>query len=217
MPVIHVLNAEQMLGNISVAKYNGADGVFLVNHGCITFQQLLGFYAEAVETYPDFWIGLNCLDLPSHEVFGNVPGTVHGIWADNGGICDTDVGYAKLVYRSRRRSSFTGMYFGGVAFKGYRVEDPKTAAKRAANYMDIVTTSGPRTGQAASREKIISMKEAIGDKSLAIASGVTVDNVQDFLPYVDYFLVATGISSSFHELDPVKVFNLAKAIHEYAN
>lgn len=215
MPVIHVLNTEQMLRNIEISKSHGADGVFLINHGSMSSERLIELHAESVEIYPDFWIGINCLDLSSREVFRNIPETVDGIWVDDGGIDDDGTSYAKLISRSRKRSSFTGLYFGGVAFKGHHVEDAKKAARRATRFMDIVTTSGPITGKAASLEKIVSMKEAIGERSLGIASGVNIDNVEYYLPYVDYFLVATGISLNFYELDHVKVANLSKVIHEY--
>ncbi|MCD8309993.1 MAG: hypothetical protein LUB83_02070 [Prevotellaceae bacterium] len=44
--------------------------------------------------------------------------------------------------------------------------------------------------------------------SLAIASGITPQNVTDYLPYVDYYLVATGISDSFTEINPDKLRQL---------
>ena len=45
------------------------------------------------------------------------------------------------------------------------------------------------------------MKEAIGDFPLAIASGITPANIADYLPVSDCYLVATGISKTFEELD----------------
>ena len=67
--------------------------------------------------------------------------------------------------------------------------------------MDVVTTSGPGTGQVAHVEKIRIMKESLGDFPLAIASGINPDNILEYLSYSDCFLVATGISRSFEELD----------------
>ena len=217
LPVIHVLDLNQMLRNIAISKSNGADGVFLINHGSISSKELIGLYAKAIETYPDFWIGINFLDLSGHEVFQRVPESVRGIWVDDGGVDEESREHAKLIYRSRKRSSFTGVYFGGVAFKGQvEVKDVKKIAKKATKYMDVVTTSGPMTGVSASIEKVSSMKKSIGERSLALASGVTIDNVDNYLPYVDYFLVATGISTNFHELDPVRVQKLAEKIHDYS-
>jgi predicted TIM-barrel enzyme len=78
--------------------------------------------------------------------------------------------------------------------------------------MDVITTSGMATGSAPAVEKIRSMREAIGKHPLAIASGMTPENVSQFMPYADAFLVATGISKSSYELDPAKVAAFVKAI-----
>nr|NIN71503.1 hypothetical protein [Gemmatimonadota bacterium]NIO31186.1 hypothetical protein [Gemmatimonadota bacterium] len=57
---------------------------------------------------------------------------------------------------------------------------------------------------------------AVGGFPLAIASGITPENVGDYLDVADCFLVATGISSSFTELDPVKVRSLIEQVGAYA-
>ena len=90
-----------------------------------------------------------------------------------------------------------------MAFKYQRdVEDIEQAAEIAAGYMDVVTTSGKGTGYAAAPEKIKRMKKALGNHPLAIASGITPENVTDYLNHSDCYLVATGISSRIDELDP---------------
>jgi predicted TIM-barrel enzyme len=81
--------------------------------------------------------------------------------------------------------------------------------------MDVVTTSGPGTGEAAHVDKIRVMKEALDDFPLAIASGITPQNVGDYLPFSDCYMVATGISSSFVELDPRLVRNLVDTVRRY--
>ena len=48
----------------------------------------------------------------------------------------------------------------------------------------------------------MAVKSAFGDVPLAIASGITPDNVHPYLDYADCYLVATGIGSSFSDLDP---------------
>jgi len=62
---------------------------------------------------------------------------------------------------SQRKGKKT--YFGGIAFK-YQMPDPDPAgsAAIAVRLMDVVTTSGTKTGSAPDIEKIRSMKEAIG-------------------------------------------------------
>ena len=81
--------------------------------------------------------------------------------------------------------------------------------------MDVVTTSGIATGLAADVSKIEQMREGIGDHALAIASGITPENVFMYLPFCDCFLVATGISDSHTELNAGKVRSLAEQIHAY--
>ena len=88
------------------------------------------------------------------------------------------------------------------------------AATKAARYMDVVTTSGPGTGHAASPDKISVMKHALGDHPLAIASGITPENVSDYLDIADCFLVATGIGKSFEELDAELVNALVQKIRK---
>jgi predicted TIM-barrel enzyme len=64
-------------------------------------------------------------------------------------------------------------------------------------------------------EKIARMKEAIGTHPLAIASGITPENVEQYLPIANCFLVATGISSDFTTLDPSRVRDLVGRVRDY--
>ena len=107
--------------------------------------------------------------------------------------------------------------FGSVAFKTQREEpNPPLAALKAIELGWIPTTSGIGTGVAADLDKIIKMKEMIGDSPLAIASGITPENVNSYLPYIDYFLVATGISKDFYNFDENKLKDLNNKIKNYA-
>ena len=95
--------------------------------------------------------------------------------------------------------------------------------------VDVVTTSGTQTGYAPDVEKVAVMRRALDERALAlssgglpgseegnalaIASGVTPVNIEVFLPYVDAYLVATGIEDRFGVFDPKRVRDLAAAIH----
>jgi predicted TIM-barrel enzyme len=76
--------------------------------------------------------------------------------------------------------------------------------------MDVVCTSGPGTGQAADPEKVRLMHPR--NHSLALASGVTAENVRSYLPHVQAFLVGTGIESRFGVIDPQKLAALLQAM-----
>lgn len=217
LPVIHVENAAQAFANTRIARDAGCDGVFLINHS-ISHEDLLAIHHGVHKKFSDWWIGVNCLDLSPDHVFGAVSKEVAGIWVDNAHINEksNDQPEADRIGLARKESGWEGLYFGGVAFKYQRhVSDLGAAAKTAQRYMDVVTTSGPGTGQAASRDKIVALKEALGDSPLAIASGITPENVAEYLDVTDCFLVATGISVSFTQLDPSRVRDLVQRVRAY--
>ena len=217
LPVIHVSSEDQALRNAGIAFGAGANGAFLINHsmGCT---ELLAIHARVVEAFPGWWLGVNCLDLDPVRAVRRASPEVAGIWSDNAMIRETQEGQpeADAVLAAIRETGWPGLYFGGVAFKYQEpVDDLRAAAHIAGAYMDVVTTSGAGTGQAASLEKIAAMKAALGDLPLAIASGITPENVRDYLPISDCYLVATGIGDSFEELNPSKVAALVGAVREW--
>ena len=217
LPVIHVADEAQALRNARLAYEAGADGVFLINHH-ITWTQLLAIHSSVVATFPDWWLGVNCLDLDPKAVFSAVTSRVGGVWTDHAMIDEErqEQPLAEAVSAARQQSAWQGLYFGGVAFKYQRqVDDLRAAGKMARRYMDVITTSGSGTGIAAHIEKIRVLKEAVGEFPLAIASGITPANVKDYLPYSDCYLVATGISSSFEELDDQKTRQLIETVRAY--
>jgi predicted TIM-barrel enzyme len=58
------------------------------------------------------------------------------------------------------------------------------------------------------------MRAGAADVAIALASGVTTANVAAYLPYVNAFLVGTGIERELGVLDPAEVEKLAGVIHE---
>ena len=207
--VVHVESPDQAMQNVATAKENGADGVFLIGHR-ISHKELTCCYCYVRDRVPDFFVGLNYLDLDNRQSIRLVSQLqTEAVWLDDPTPIVQLRGWQQEMAAERL------IVFGGVAFKGQRaVTDPAQAAREAAPYLDVVTTSGDRTGLAPTVEKIQEMKKAIGDVPLAIASGITSDNVAAYLAVgTDCFLVATGISFSFAALDPAKVGALSKIIH----
>lgn len=208
--VIHVKSDDQAIEQAKIAFDNGAGGIFLIDHDRRWPDLMLTYEKVRAEIcYEGKWVGVNYLDVtPGSAV--NLGGTMiglDGLWTDgNSGI---DLG---------RWNARTFNIFAGAAFK-YQSQPADVAeeARRVSSLCDVVTTSGPGTGQAARVEKIQAMKEALGERPLALASGVTLDNVESFLPFVDCFLVSTGISKSFHEMDPAKVKAMSEIINSHGN
>ncbi len=209
--VVHAVSADQALANARIAQNGGADGIFLINHN-IPALKLLEAFRFVTDKLPGFWVGLNCLDYGWNAV-EIIPRTTAGLWIDNAGIeeaGDDCVAVATQFAELRVSVGWEGIYFGGVAFKYQKpVSDFAAVAKAAIPWVDVITTSGMGTGKAPDVGKIATMKDAIGNHPLAIASGITPENVHLFAPHADCFLVATGVSKSHTELDPARVRLLA--------
>jgi len=219
LPVIHVSSLDQALKNTKIAYDCKCDGVFLINHS-IGHKKLLEIHSEVKAKYPDFWIGVNCLDLFPGIVFKTVSKQVDGIWVDNAEIDETseDQRVANSIQRLQKESNFNGLYFGGIAFKYQRkVEDIESAVKYATPFVDVITTSGAGTGLAPHIQKLQQMRMASAPgTAIAVASGITPINVHNYLENVDAFLVATGISKSFDDLEPSLVADLVLRVRNFS-
>ncbi|MEK9710633.1 MAG: adenine phosphoribosyltransferase, partial [Alphaproteobacteria bacterium] len=85
-------------------------------------------------------------------------------------------------------------------------------AEIAGGFMDVGTTSGIATGNAADISKITTFRAALPDTPIALASGITPDNAAEYA-MVDCFMVATGINitDDFYNIDPEKLGLLISA------
>lgn len=213
--VIHVATEQQALENAEIAFENGSDGIFLINHA-VSGRQLAEVYHAAREAYAGRWIGMNVLGLSARQAMEFLPAGADGLWTDNAAIDEHGENAGPEAWFRQFKTAHPGaLYFGGVAFKYQRqVRDLEAAVQAAAGCMDVICTSGAGTGIAAELDKICRMRAGKSDIRIAIASGVTPENIGDYLPYADDFLVATGISRSFDWLDPTRVRLLAEKIHQ---
>lgn len=221
--VIHVVDYFQAWRNIEIAARAGADGAFLISHGKVPASELIEIYKTIKEEHRShdmrtFWLGINCLDIGETEIFHKVPADADGIWLDDLGLRlrDPKQKRAEKIRTARLLSKWEGLLFGGVAFKyqeAVPLNDLAELCWTARDYTDVITTSGDATGKAPELKKIQLMNDAIGSFPSAIASGMTPENVKDYIPYVHCILAATGISKSFTEFDPAEVRAMAQNIH----
>lgn len=196
LPVIHVENEAQALKNAEIALREGCDGAFLISMRGMKHDGLLKIHNIVKREFPSFWLGVNFLDLDALEVFDKLNEEVGGVWVDDAKIIEhlpLQV-EANSIKQKQLKSGWNGLYFGGVAFKYQgHVDNPDIVAKIAADYMDVVTTSGSATGSPPDIHKITSMKKAIGNTPLSIASGITPENVSNYVNIADCFLTATSL------------------------
>jgi hypothetical protein len=236
LAVIHVRSAKQAATSLAVAERCGCPGVFLVNH-YMAASELVRIFSVLRRANPDYWIGVNFLGTRADEAFGLLSEldcrAPDGLWSDNAmlgsGQAD-DVARARRVSRSRAAVGLAGktLYFGGVAHKGQAgVHNDKLklelVARAAADIMDVVTTTGPATGMAADPEKITRMASgcaaggAAGGTPLAIASGVSVDNIAEFVAGgACCFIVASSVACGFHKFDEGKLTALMEKARSLA-
>lgn len=206
--VVHTRDCAEAVEQATVALSHGAYGVFLINHGASHRIPLAASYVVA-DRHPNAWIGVNLLGLSNDEAIDSMKNLEHvrGLWCDNAHIHDDgtiDTKFAESFAAQVEEEEVD--YFGGFAFKYQKQpNDLIAAAKAAVPFVKIITTSGPGTGRAANLDKIRTIRHAIGAHPLAIASGIDPQNVKDYVAYVDYMLVATGISESFYKLNPAKL------------
>lgn len=222
LPVIHALSHDQTESNVQVVMREGARGVFLINHD-FGPEQMFPIIRKIRRMYPSLWMGVNFLGVNGLGAFPilaqlqNENITIDAYWADNSAVDENrsanDQPGAQAIADARAEYHWDGMYFGGTAFKKQRVvgEDKfEYAAKVASQYMDVVTTSGVATGEAADTEKTAAFRRGAGDAPIALASGVTTGNAIKYAHDVDCFMVATGINlaNDFYNIEPERLRRL---------
>jgi hypothetical protein len=217
--VIHVKSVEQALEQSAIAFSNGAGGIFLINHQT-DYKHLIKVYCEVREKFFDEWIGLNFLDCNAFDAIENRPTACNAIWVDNCYINSShSISRAASLFE---RALELGMdkswkLFGSIAFKYQKQEDnPIYAATVCSKLFSVVVTSGDGTGIAADNDKINKIKLGCGDDApLALASGVTPENIGNYIKLVDCFMVATGVSDANDNLIPEKVRQIAEYISNF--
>ncbi len=221
LPVVHPVSRDEALRSVQAAWDAGVRGVFLIDQG-MSRGEVLDLILRVRRQLPGLWVGLNLLgEAPADTLrlgLAGCEGRLDGIWSDNANIDEgaADQPGARAFLAARAEAVWPGLYFGGVAFKHQRAVPTDRlgrAASTARGFMDVVCTSGPGTGKAADVAKVVAMRDGLGPHPpLALASGVTEHNVAGFLPYVDAYLVGTGIEKAFGVLDADKVARLQALI-----
>lgn len=204
LAVIHS-RPKDALENAIIAMNCGCDGVFFISHGDMTPAELLYLSDSDAFDKPQ---GVNFLGFTVEDAMNMVGNRASMIWSDY-----TPSGMEReALERARQHMAFNGLLFGGIAFK-YQPQpaDLRQAAEEVKGFIDVLTTSGDGTGYAPEVEKLAILAEGFGNK-IAVASGVTPENVVPMLPYLSHILVSTGISKDFYTIDPDKCKRLVDVV-----
>lgn len=195
LPVIHYENIRQSLYNAGIVSRCGCPGVFLISMDGED-DELDQALIAVKSNFPNLKVGGNFLtQKPLAALKRSLDLGIDMTWTDKPGVTSFGPNDEALAISEMLGEYPEHKFFGSVAFK-YQTPDhfPAQAAVAAANLGMIATTSGAATGEAADVAKLELMKKALGTQPLALASGVSPANAHIFLPFVDYFLVATHIS-----------------------
>ncbi len=202
IPVIHIIEDKQLLLNAKICVEAGIQKVFLIDHFSSNPNSVLESAKVVKEHYPNLWIGINPLGASANRVLLNEFKGIDGIWCDDSVTIEE---YNNRVYK--------GMYFGGLAFKYQRQPTNLEEASRIASLStDVACTSGPGTGQPATLTKINAIRKGLGDHPMAIASGVSIDNINSYKGLVNYLLVASSITNDLEIIKCQKLDELISSL-----
>ena len=217
--VIDVSSAPRPAEWAEVALENGIDGIFLISHARDDAELVAALQAVRA-AWPWAFLGVNVIgrdpaeSLSTLEQHGVVD-DVDALWTDSAGFDPADVERRAIAFaRVKDATAWTGTHFGGVAFKYQPEVDASNLAAlttSAAEHVDVVTTSGPGTGAAVDAGKLDTMVVALDGRPLALASGVTAENVTDVRRHVHHILVSTGIKGEDGRFDPHRIAALRSA------
>jgi predicted TIM-barrel enzyme len=206
-PVVHINNHESAVDQAELALELGADGVYLIDHKAVDDQLLFDVFNDLDAAKPNSYIGMNLLGLSplnamksiEHAIqSGDLSRTPNGLWADDA-TRESQPGEV-MAYKNSHDALHQMRYLGGVAFKytATFTEDPRLASEQVAllrDRVDVVTTSGMGTGKPPTRAKMAAMKTTVGD-TLAVASGISYENIRDYAGLVDETLVASSVETA---------------------
>lgn len=204
-PVIHVRDGLQTLQNTNIAMAAGCHGIMLISmHGDDDILDPIAAHLRI--HFPGIRIGVNYLTMKAPDALMRSQSEGYAAtWTDRQEFTCGKPTNDAFHMRANLRAGH--LFFAAVAFKGQAADlMPGYSARIAADGGLIPTTSGSKTGVAPDVEKIAGMRRSLKpDQPLAIASGVSPENIGSFAPLVSHILVSTGVSKSFYEFDAYKL------------
>lgn len=227
-PVIHCVDEKTARTAIGVAQAAGADGVFLIDQGNLSTQEV-GDLARRIADEVTLKVGVNLLNQGADDVAPVIYGSRISMWWADDGLAR---GALRSVGPTLHGVSVADMlstteFFGGIAFKYQRAVAPEQFLDQVilsrGYHVNVVTTSGPGTGEPATLAKVEAMAGHVrlmnktlhheAPQRLALASGISLANIDGYLPFVDDFLVGSSIETSFGVFDAGRVQELSDRIH----
>lgn len=209
-PVIHYKDDETSFRNCEII-FDGdyqADGVFLIAMNGKD-KPIVPIALKIKDKYPNKKIGINLLRYENYDACKkSIDNNLDMIWSDkplvNGPFLDPN---SLKILELLRNTNVT--FFSSFAFKYQKIDKtPNESALTIQNFGLYPVTSGESTGTSADLQKIKDIHNALKSTGksldLAIASGLTPENISSYKEYITCAIVATGISKNFDEFDADK-------------
>jgi len=186
IPVIHHINEKTTMLNAEICNKSNVYGVFVISMDGVN-EDLANLARKIKLNFLNLMVGVNHLGYTAKERFFECLNySLDMCWSDNN-IVNSDTVQKEAFDIQEELRNIEFKFFNSVAFKYQKVDlNPALAALNSKQMGFIPTTSGVATGVAADLTKISLMKNALKDYPLAIASGLTVENILDFNPFINF-------------------------------
>jgi hypothetical protein len=220
--VVQTNHPVDVVDRVCTALDAGARGVFLIDHD-LDDERLFDACAEVRRDCPAAFLGVNLFGRCPVEALLAVTHAgldLDALWTDNAHIdLDGDLRAAVDFLNLREHLRWQGVHFGGVAFT-HQPEVPTEQLSRlgalAAAVVDVPTTSGPDTGQWISVERLARLRSGLDRRPLAVASGVSLANIDELGPLLTHVLVSSSVTDASGEIDECMLSELVRRVEELA-
>lgn len=235
-PVVHV----DMVNDLRAARRDsnslfeiGADGIYLINHRNSKYKKEAIFetYNSIKEESSDRYVGLNILDCEPRSAMhvlakalgksGSLISPPDGFWIYD--IHSDSQIKSAMEFKKNHPILKQTRLLGGIAIRdtGLFIADPDKAryeTEYLSGLVDVVMTSGREIGQPPKVEKLIAMKEVMGNKALAVLGGISADNAHQYYGIVDEVFINARVEqgSYYGSFDKHKLEELIKTAHNLA-
>lgn len=216
-PIVHIEN-----NGVNTAAHEGiralelgADGIYLTDHynGAKDTKPLFETYQRVLYEAPERYVGINIFGLGPADSMRSLAGLLNNAKdfiqpSSPSGLLVDEMrhdGPRKLdaiELRNLDPKLQSVRLLGGVAFRhtSTYTDNPTMAAYETEwlkDSVDVVVTSGESSSKQPSIEKLMAMKEATGDKPLAITSELSTENIRQYEWIVDEVLVSRKIETLY--------------------
>jgi hypothetical protein len=201
IPVIRFSTAAAAMANANIARDAGCDGVFLV-HPEGEDGLLIPVTRHIKEEWPAGMVGIHFKNTPAMAALDLSLGNgLDMTWTDN--ISQSNSSEASRVASVLGKLT-SHLFFDSIDPSGFHQKppDPFEAATKTRRHRMIPATRFSPEDETEEIRKLAILRSAVGNAALAVASGITVENVHALTPYASHLLFASGASDTFFTLDP---------------